>query len=108
PYPPTACRGRSDLQFAQSFGWLSPIRTDGGVRAARETAHTGARKVTRRRLEPAGLDACDRLHDHSAAALQVIVGQQPLAVLLETGRLPDAEDHLADRTPDPLLRVPER
>jgi len=53
------------------------------------------------------LDAFDGAHHHGAAPLEILLRQQPLAILLQAGRLPHAEDHLTDRPPHPLLRVPE-
>src|SRR2546428_13081555 len=54
------------------------------------------------------LDALDRGRDHGAAALQVVLGQRLLAVLLQPGRPADAEDVLSHAAPYPALRVPER
>ena len=56
----------------------------------------------------AALDPGDRLHDDGAAALEVLVRQHLLAVLLEPGRPADAEDVLPHVPPDPVLRVPQR
>src|SRR5205814_3546875 len=82
--------------------------TDGRVRTVGVPAHARPRQVARRRLEPARLDARDRGHDRRAAALEILIAEQSLAVLLQAGGLAHAEDDLADRAPHPFLRVPER
>src|SRR5712692_10804203 len=76
--------------------------------AVREATDACAGEVARRGFEMPSLDARDRIDDDRAAAFEVVAAQGLLAVLLEAGRLPDAEDHLANRAPHPLLRVPDR
>src|SRR5487761_175052 len=91
-----------------SFWGRAPVRADGGVRAAAEAGHTGAGELARPGLEMAALDSRNRMHDHSAAALEILWCQHLLAILLEPRGLPDAEDVLSHVSPDPILRVPER
>src|SRR5262249_41950425 len=67
-----------------------------------------ARKVSRRRLESSRLYARDGGHHGRAAALQVFICEQALSILLQSRGLADAEDDLADRSPHPFLRVPQR
>src|SRR5207302_2662656 len=93
---------------ASSFGRLPSVRANSRVRAAGIPAHAGAREVAWRGLEPPRLDARDRGHDRRAAALEVLIAEQSLAVLLQARGLAHAEDDLADRAPHPFLRVPQR
>src|SRR5438270_4849685 len=67
-----------------------------------------ARQLARRRLEMPALDSLDRIDHDTAAALQVVGSERLLAVLLQPGRVPDAEDVLAHPTPHPVLRIPQR
>src|SRR5438105_7113640 len=77
------------------------------MRTAAEARDARAGQLAWRRLEMSALDALDRLDHDAAAALQVVGGERLLAVLLQPGRVPDAEDVLAHPAPHPVLRVPE-
>src|SRR3977135_728189 len=92
----------------RSFGWRASIRTHRGVRAAAEPSDAGPSGLTRRGLEVASLEALDRVDDRGAAAVEILGGQELLAILLETRGPADAEDDLPHVAPDPFLRVPER
>src|SRR5260370_24295832 len=78
------------------------------MRTVRVPAHACPGEVARRGLEMSRLDARDRGHDSRPAALEVFIAEQSLAVFLQSGGLAHAEDDLADRAPDPFLRVPQR
>src|SRR5256885_11711914 len=77
------------------------------MRTAAEPRDACARQLARRRLEMPPLDALDRIDHDAAAALQVVGRERLLAVLLQPGRVADAEDVLAHPAPDPILGVPE-
>src|SRR5438067_1012369 len=77
------------------------------MRTAAKPRHACAGQLARRRLEVPALDALDRIDHDAAAALQVVGRERLLAVLLQAGRVADAEDVLAHPTPHPILRVPE-
>src|SRR2546426_6310248 len=93
---------------SRSVGRRPAVWAHGRVRTGAETRYAGPRELPRRGLEMPRLDALDRGRDHAAAALQVVLGQRPLAVLLQPGRPADAEDVLSHAGPSPVLRVPER
>src|SRR5690242_307960 len=78
------------------------------MRTAGVAAHARPGKVAWCGFEPPCLDARDRGHDGRPAALEVLIAEQSLAVLLQAGGLADAEDDLADRAPHPFFRVPQR
>src|SRR5712692_4098301 len=96
------------VRWQRSFGRSPAKRADRRMWAVREATDACAGEVARRGFEVPSLDARDRIDDDRAAAFEVVAAQGLLAVLLEASRLPDAEDHLANRAPDPLLRVPDR
>src|SRR5258706_5005731 len=90
-----------------SFRRRSSIGTDRRVRAASKTGHARPRQLPRRRLEMARLDARHRVNDDRAVAVEFFCGEQRLAIFLEAGGAPDAEDVLPHPAPDPVFRVPE-
>src|SRR5438874_5255660 len=91
----------------RSFRRCSTVGADRCMRTAAEPRDACARQLTRRRLEMPALDALDRIDHDAAAALQVVGRERLLAVLLQPGRVADAEDVLAHPTPHPVLWIPE-
>src|SRR5258708_14141862 len=88
--------------------WSTSERAHRGVRAAAESSHAGLGGLPRRRFEVTRLDAPDRIDHDGPAAVEVLTREQPLAIVLESGGVANAEDDLPHIAPDPFLRVPQR
>src|SRR5258708_39099440 len=93
---------------SRSFRWSPSVRAPRGGRAAAESSHAGPGELPRRRLEVTRLDAPDRIDHDGPAAVEVLTREQPLAIVLESGGVANAEDDLPHIAPDPFLRVPQR
>src|SRR5258708_22925151 len=93
---------------SRSFRWSPSVRAHRGVRAAAKSSHAGPGELPRRRLEVTRLDAPDRIDHDGPAAVEVLTREQPLAIVLESGGVANAEAHLPHIAPDPFLRGPQR
>src|SRR5438132_349706 len=105
--PPARHSGLGRRLESRSFRWRSAVGANRRVGTAAEPRYACARELTWRGLEVTSLDALDRSRDDGAAALQVVLGQRLLAIFLQPGRPPDAEDVLSHPAPHPVFRVPE-
>src|SRR5258708_3507408 len=93
---------------SRSFPWSTSVRAHRGGGAAAKATAPGPGELPRRRLEVTRLDAPDRIDHDGPAAVEVLTREQPLAIVLESGGVANAEDDLPHIAPDPFLRVPQR